>query len=241
MPSRKAEALILHLSPPLPTVSLPADLAALLPGGHLLRGVEALVRHLSGVEEAAPTDGPTSCAASITLQTLTLNKLQGASGEHCALTALLLLRGEDADNGGGRGTSAGGQAAAGHAVLRSAASLVVALGKLLRRCEARLVAALGQCSCVQDAVEHPDWAMQVLFKVHHVACMGDGQELLVVGQAVGNGGAGEERKEEGDAADATVGMAADSGSVRCAAGGRQANQRSSGCWASCRARRGSGM
>ncbi len=220
----------LHHLRPLPTVPLVADLSILLSGGHLLRGVEALVRHLSGVVEAAPTNGPTSYAASTTLQALMQIGLQGASGGPCALTPLLLLRGKDADRGERRDTTGGGQAAAGQAAaepvgLRSAASLAVALSKLLRRCEGRLVEALVQCSRAQDAVGHPDWAMQLLFLVDDVASIREGQELLVLGAAVGNGGAGEEREEEEeDAAGAAVGIAADSGTVRCTAGGQQVNQ-----------------
>ncbi len=94
----------------------------------------------------------------------------------CHLRYLLLLRGEGQRLGAqwvpGEGEGAGEAGRGPREGPRAAASVAVALGKLLRRCEGRLVAAMGRCEDLEEAREHADGALVALCGVRDVLVEG---------------------------------------------------------------------
>ncbi len=155
----------------------PADLSALTSGGHLVQGVEAVVRQLSASLDATAPNGNGTCqppdalAAASVLWELTGQPLHDSPVAACALTALLLLSGQDV----GQGTGASGHVEAG---LPAAASLVVAVGKLLWRCEESLADELQQNHREDDTLEREGWLRALLHAVYEATCLGAGNEVL---------------------------------------------------------------
>ncbi len=140
--------------PPFPNNARNAsDLPALASGGHLLRALEGLVGQAARDvgDQAGP---PCRCtpAAGAGRRTPIGWALRSFVQElscgvwPCPLRDLLLQPGEDEQPGAGQGQcGATGQVGWSGGGLRAAASLAVALGKLLRRCEGAVAESLAKC------------------------------------------------------------------------------------------------
>ncbi len=173
----------------------PTDLPVLATGGHLLRAAEVLVRRFADEEEqgaGADRGQPTACPDARTqsskptasyrsaVAALAADRFCGAGMCSRALLDLWLQRGDDQQPGEregaqvhGEGASGPGEAAvrgSGASGMRDAASLAVALGKLLWRYEGRLVAALGSCCDEQlrhvEQLGHDHTLVEVLAAVY---------------------------------------------------------------------------
>ncbi len=221
---------------------LPSDLPALASGGHLLRGVEALVRHCVEKLEAEEQEqqGATSAEeayvagpAARALMALSARVYYAPDVWMSPLAHLLLLRGDDepldgwmagqggreagygqregqdmreaAGEGGwassgpaseavGRGPGCLGQgqteAGRGPRGLRADASLAVALGKLLWRCEGRLAWYVAVCSKVGDARASIGGVTGLLHVAGEVCVLDTGYTGLRSADYSGDGGAG---------------------------------------------------
>ncbi len=193
-----------------PRVFMSTDLDALASDGHLHRGAEALVRILAAEErkgarptssthQPAPDDGPTDPeAAASAVRALVTGGYRRGSLWARPMTHLLLLWASERAAYERQGTAEGGERAGGGAgaarvgALRTAASLAVALGKLLWACEAGQVAVVTRgwnAMCVEE--DEPAKAVWGTVCVAGEACClgteGDG----------GLGGAGEQGRGSG--------------------------------------------
>ncbi len=134
---------------------------SLASGGHLLRALEGLVSQVAravadqaGGNQSAPAGGAQLRTPTGWALRFFLIEEQSCGIWPCPLRDLLLQPGEDEQPGEGQGAGGAGQEqgrareAAGHSGgggLRAAASLAVALGKLLRRCEGAVLESLAKC------------------------------------------------------------------------------------------------
>ncbi len=141
-----------HVAPFLSTIQLP-DLPALASGGHLLRASEVLVSQVARAVGDQARGNQSTPAGGAQLSMAAGSALRALIGQRspdirsCLLRGLLLQPGEDEQPGAGQAQGgATGAAGQGGGCSRAAASLVVALGKLLRRCAGALVGAIGRCS-----------------------------------------------------------------------------------------------
>ncbi len=174
-----------------PVCPLPSDLPALASGGHLLRGVEALVRQCVEEEEQVEgQEGERATAAGNAVEALAVLAQYAPGTWLSPLAHLLLRRGDDeplypwnagqgqqqrqgpgqVGHGQGRGQGMW-EARRGSRGLRAAASLAVALGKLLWRCEGQLADYVGECSRKRDAIANVHGSAGVLQVVGEVSML----------------------------------------------------------------------
>ncbi len=255
---------------------MPSDLAALASGGHLLRGLEALVRQCVEEEEEEEEEGGNEVSGALeagpaarALHSL-IGWVQYAPGVELNLLAhLLLLRGDDepldvweAGQGQGEGQGQGkaghgqgpgegqgqevwerageagrasggpaaqtagrgtgglghgqGEAGRGLCGLRSAASLMVALGKLLWRCEGRLAEAVGECYGIRDFLAGANGAPRVLLSVKEFCLMSTACTGLRSAGDKGDGGVDESGSGSGEGMGGAEGDAGDGGGSEAA-------------------------
>ncbi len=123
--------------------------------------------------------------------------LQGMARTRCFKNVFLLMREDDEELaaageevGKVEGEPAGEAGWGPGGGPRGAASLAVALGKLLWRCQGRLAEGMGECYEMSLASLHPDGALGLLCGLHDV-CVDDGVDTWHVnwaGRAAGKGG-----------------------------------------------------
>ncbi len=188
-------------------VTRSADLPALASGGHLLGGLEALVRKLAAEGQGQGT-GPGGWEASTSAASSTQPATYVPTGpgtvvkalmqKQCLKDIMLLMREDDEELaaageevGEGEGEPAGEAGWGPGGGPRAAASLAVALGKLLWRCQGRMAVGMGECCDMYDASQHRDCAMQVLCGLHDVCVWGDRDtwHSTRAGRVADNGGA----------------------------------------------------